>query len=438
MKIKTIIPGLFLVGLIAFWGCGNGNGQESEGFETSETGVVYKFYVDEEGEQPRVGDFVILNMEYGPRDSMIFSSKMTGGTSGFQIGEPTFTGDLFEGLTMLSPGDSATFVMSADSFYMHRSGRKPPPSIKPGSDLYFNVKLIEFEKLEDLEAEEAVLTNAYLDKNNLETEPDEDGIYFIEFDQGKGKNIEAGDMVSLHYAVYLLDSTKLFSTFEGNRPRDIKMGSKFDTEGMNLVLEKMNMGGKAKFIIPSRLAFGDKGLGQAVKPYAPIMYNIEVIDVKTQEEYEKDRQANMSEDQKKMEVQSQRRKAQEPFLIKQYLEENNIDVQPTASGLYFISIKEGWGKKPKDGDQVTVHYTLYDINGKKLQSSRDMMKPFKFTVGKGEVIKAWDEALPMIKEGGKARIIAPSKIAYGANGAGRDILPYSPLIFEIDLIQIAK
>lgn len=440
MKIKAIFPSVLMFALLALWGCNNGTGQEVDDFEASEKGVIYKFHInDTVGEHPKTGDFITVVMEYGPKDSAaIFSSKNTGGKSSFQIGESSFTGDLFDGLTMLTIGDSATFVVNADSFYLYRSGRKPPPNIKPGSDLYFNVKLIDFESIEDLKAQESQLINGYLAKLNLEIEPDENGIYFIEYEQGKGYKPEEGDMVSLHYEVYLVDSTKLFSTYDGNMPRDIKLGSRFDTEGMNVVLENMKKGGKAKFIIPSELAFKDKGLGQAVKPYSSIMYNLEIVDVMSAEEYEKTSQERMKAQQEKQDKENQERKAREPFLIKEYIEEHNIDAVPTASGLFFIPVKEGWGNEPKQGDQVKVHYTLYDIHGKKLQSSRDMMKPFTFTVGKGEVIKAWDEALLLIKEGGKARIIAPSKIAYGANGAGRDIPPYSPLIFEIDLIQIMK
>ncbi len=75
------------------------------------------------------------------------------------------------------------------------------------------------------------------------------------------------------------------------------------------------------------------------------------------------------------------------------------------------------------------------LDGEKFDSSYDRGEPFEFTLGAGQVIKGWDEGISYMKEGGKATLIMPSSLAYGAYGAGI-IPPYTSLIFEVELIDV--
>ncbi|MCF6184979.1 MAG: FKBP-type peptidyl-prolyl cis-trans isomerase, partial [Bacteroidales bacterium] len=72
---------------------------------------------------------------------------------------------------------------------------------------------------------------------------------------------------------------------------------------------------------------------------------------------------------------------------------------------------------------------------KQFDSSYDRNEPFEFTLGRGQVIKGWDEGISYMKKGGKATLIMPSSLAYGASGAG-SIPPYTSLIFEVELIDV--
>ncbi|EUC65146.1 peptidyl-prolyl cis-trans isomerase, FKBP-type protein, partial [Rhizoctonia solani AG-3 Rhs1AP] len=72
--------------------------------------------------------------------------------------------------------------------------------------------------------------------------------------------------------------------------------------------------------------------------------------------------------------------------------------------------------KPKEGDTVTIHYVGTLLNGTKFDSSRDRGKPFQTVIGKGKVIKGWDEGIPQVPLGGKARLTIPSDMAYGKEG----------------------
>ncbi len=106
----------------------------------------------------------------------------------------------------------------------------------------------------------------------------------------------------------------------------------------------------------------------------------------------------------------------------------------TASGLMYVVIKEGEGSKPKPGTIVSAHYTGTLLDGKKFDSSIDRGKPFQFPVGKGRVIKGWDEAFIDMKKGEKRTLIIPSQLGYGERGGG-PIPPNATLIFDVELVD---
>lgn len=96
----------------------------------------------------------------------------------------------------------------------------------------------------------------------------------------------------------------------------------------------------------------------------------------------------------------------------------------------------GTGVEAKTGDTVSVHYTGTLMNGKKFDSSRDKNQPFEFQLGKGEVIVGWDEGVSGMKVGGTRVLTIPSKMGYGARGAGGDIPPNAALVFEVELLGV--
>ncbi|GAC1450432.1 MAG: FKBP-type peptidyl-prolyl cis-trans isomerase [Desulfuromonadaceae bacterium] len=110
----------------------------------------------------------------------------------------------------------------------------------------------------------------------------------------------------------------------------------------------------------------------------------------------------------------------------------------TASGLKYVDVVVGKGASPAAGKQVKVHYTGTLENGKKFDSSVDRNEPFSFTIGVGQVIPGWDEGVMTMKVGGKRKLIIPSKLGYGARGAGGAIPPNATLLFDVELLDVAK
>ena len=108
----------------------------------------------------------------------------------------------------------------------------------------------------------------------------------------------------------------------------------------------------------------------------------------------------------------------------------------TSSGLQYTDVKVGDGATPKTGQNVTVHYAGYLLNGKKFDASTDRGTPFTFSIGEGEVIKGWDEGVMGMKVGGERLLRIPSELGYGSRGAGGAIPPDATLLFDVTLLGV--
>ena len=168
-----------------------------------------------------------------------------------------------------------------------------------------------------------------------------------------------------------------------------------------------------------------------------ISFDVEVIkiDIKmmgmymTKEEME-EKEAKMTE-----EMESRRVKEEED--IAAYIAEHKVTVTPTSSGLYFIETKKGKGKAAVDGSEVTLHYKGTFVDGNVFDSSIERGQPLVFRLGIDSFIPGFAEGVSMMKEGGKAILLLPSHLAYGEQG-NMGIPPYTPLVFEVELISVAK
>ena len=108
----------------------------------------------------------------------------------------------------------------------------------------------------------------------------------------------------------------------------------------------------------------------------------------------------------------------------------------TDSGLKYDDLVEGDGAVAAAGQQVSVHYSGWLTDGSKFDSSIDRNQPFSFSLGRGMVIRGWDEGVAGMKVGGKRRLTIPPQLGYGAQGAGGVIPPHATLVFEVELLDV--
>ena len=133
-------------------------------------------------------------------------------------------------------------------------------------------------------------------------------------------------------------------------------------------------------------------------------------------------------------IQPRTRDQKEQNLILNYAIENLLNVERSASGMYFQILQPGKGSLPKASSTVEAHYVGRRLDGSIFDSSYSRGKPQQFRLS--EVIPGWRQAIKMLKPGGKGIFLLPSRLAYGENGIGELIPPNTVLQFEIELIKV--
>ncbi len=139
----------------------------------------------------------------------------------------------------------------------------------------------------------------------------------------------------------------------------------------------------------------------------------------------------------------------ELVIADKYIADNKLAVKATPSGLKYVITQPSIGRKPVAGDTLLVNYTGRTLNGKVFDSSIQSVaqagglnqpgrnyEPIKVVVGQGQVIPGWDEGLLLLNQGSKAIFVIPSTLAYGSQGAGEDIAPFSTLVFDVELVKV--
>ena len=109
----------------------------------------------------------------------------------------------------------------------------------------------------------------------------------------------------------------------------------------------------------------------------------------------------------------------------------------SSTSLIIEDLSVGEGAEAVAGKHVTVHYTGWLTDGTKFDSSLDRNDPFDFPLGRGHVIRGWDEGVAGMKVGGKRKLTIPPEMGYGARGAGGVIPPNATLVFEVELLGVA-
>jgi len=267
------------------------------GYTRDPDGYYYKLLAIGDGnENPKPGDVLLLEATFRTqKDSVIWDSHNEGNNSFYMpLDARAQTGSFNPYLLRMVEGDSVSFYVPVAVFFKEYFKTAPPAFCAGDSMVKANVKLVEIntgseyqeimdaarQMQEDKELLELQQIDAYLKRNGKPTVPDANGIYYLErHQQPQGTLIELGKTVKVRYTGSFLDGREVDVR---HAPLEIVYGTPDQLiAGLNIVIRGMKKGESAKIIVPSRLAFGENGSANgSVAPYSPLLYEIEILEVK--------------------------------------------------------------------------------------------------------------------------------------------------------------
>lgn len=283
-------------------------------------------------------------------------------------------------------------------------------------------------------------------------------LYKIHKSGGKEK-IAEGDIVKLHFTQKNEKDSILGSTYDNEQAQVFPVGKKQYAGDMQDVLTLFGEGDSATFKINL-----DTMAAQTKQPKPEQFKNDKyiVFTVKVEKVFKKGPKEADSTFQKRAgdffqadyKADMDKKKNAEEGKIKAYIADNNLKVQTSPSGLQYVITAPGNGAKAVDGDTVNVNYTgkftkkgddkkykVFDTSDEKVAKEAKVHQPgrpygpTKMVIG--STVPGFTEALKLVGKGGKITAIIPSKLGYGEQGGG-PIAPYSPLVFEIEIIDVIK
>ena len=281
-------------------------------FKTAEGGLQYNIHEDADGATIKEGDFIVIKgIQRTEKDSVIFSTYDTDRPAFLVCQKPSFNGDLYAGLQLLSEGDSATFKINLDTLAAKTGQPKPAFAGKDQfiiftlkvekvipkgklNDSIFGAKIDEYIKADAEAAKKAEggKIKSYIQSKGLKTTTTPSGLNYAVATTGSGPKPAAGDTVEVNYTGSFM-SGKVFDTsnpevakkagvFNAMRPYSplkVAVGMNQSIPGFDEGLMLFPKGTKATLVIPSTLAYGQQG-GPGIPPFTPLVFEIEVVGIK--------------------------------------------------------------------------------------------------------------------------------------------------------------
>jgi FKBP-type peptidyl-prolyl cis-trans isomerase FkpA len=253
--------------------------------------------------------------------------------------------------------------------------------------------------------------------------------------QNEGPKPAAGEYAYFHVSMSNGDSTTFDSHDQPDIPR-IVMPDLTDPQNNKPspiveAISVMSVGDKLTLYYPLDSLKGNPPPGY--EGAENIIYNIELTDIQTAEEFQ--------EEQNKMMAAAQVRFKEVEVMAAEYLNqykagELDDQVQTTDSGLKYIIHEEGEGSSPQQGQTVFAnYYGMLVEDGSMFDNSFARGREFSFPVGQGRVIRGWDEGFQLLKKGAKATLIIPSDLGYGEAGSPPKIPGNAELAFYVELVN---
>ena len=284
-------------------GKSNSKSDTPKGFTISPNTLQYKLIrTNKNTRSSQMSDVLSFRAQYfikkNNQDTLLFDSKVNpGGLVTLQLTVPQYKGDLMEGLAMMHQGDSATFLVPADSFFLKTVKLDHlPPFIQSGEKIRFEIGMAEINSVEEMQKKQAILDSiAQIDmktQNEKEMQvllakmaekgdnqkPEQSGLIIIQRQKGNGVKPVAGQKVSVHYTGTLLDGTVFDSSIQRNEPISFTLGEGQVIKGWDEGIAAIEVGGKATLMIPSWIAYGARAMGP-IPANSSLIFEVELVKI---------------------------------------------------------------------------------------------------------------------------------------------------------------
>jgi FKBP-type peptidyl-prolyl cis-trans isomerase len=266
--------------------------KKKQKFTQTPDGLQYCFIIkNDTAQKPHKGEALVVNMKFYLNDSLMFDTKDVSLNYKLELENPKIDGSIYEGLAMMHKGDSAIFKINALNFYQYTADMKPPSILKKGDKLTFYVRLIDILSPQEIKKEEErmkklklqneqIMLRDYINNNNITTKPLKSGIYHIILKKGYGRKPKPGDSVTINYVGRFINNQIFESTLAKNKPFKFVYGDTNFIKGWNQAIGLMREGEEAQIIIPSKLAYGDKGISGIIPPFSTLIFDITILKIK--------------------------------------------------------------------------------------------------------------------------------------------------------------
>ncbi|HYV90441.1 MAG TPA: FKBP-type peptidyl-prolyl cis-trans isomerase [Chitinophagales bacterium] len=261
----------------------------NDDYKTSPNGLKYKIIVDNGKPKAQTGQYIAYHISWRTlKDSLIFTTEQRNALQIDPVRDPVSKSDLQEIFHFLGAGDSASCNVKATTIFHEYL----PASMKPDDMMKVDFKVLNVlskeqgdsivaaKASENLGAEDRALQD-FMHKNNLKGIRTPSGMYVVMETEGSGKQPVKGNTVRVAYTGKLLDGTMFDSSFDpGHQPYEFVIETGNAIKGWHEGLQYFKVGGKGKLLIPSELAYGDRGSPPKIGPNQPLVFDIELLSIK--------------------------------------------------------------------------------------------------------------------------------------------------------------
>jgi len=250
---------------------------------------------------------------------------------------------------------------------------------------------------------------AYIAEKELTTQVTALGLHYYIYEEGLGESPSPYAVATVHYKGSFLNGCEFYNSYKKGKSEKFQLNKVI--KGWMQGIPLLKKGTKALLILPSNLAYGIAGnVNYEILPHSVLVFDIHLIDF-----YD----VQLSKD---------------VAAIEAYINENNLEMEQTQSGVFYKieELGDGWGAASYN--TVSIDYNGTFLDGTTFWSTYESGKPLKIKLSKS--LKAFYEILPMLREGGKVKIITPPDMAYGTDGSPPYIPPNAILVYDLELTDV--